>query len=118
MLLEEQKKDINKSPKEMQEKMDQKVETLTKETQKSFKETQENMGQKIEANKEEMQKSLKEIQESQNSWDRVSPASTSTQELGKATALWARGELVTQGCWDKLVVPQEGHAAARDSRTN
>ena len=44
MLLEEHKKDINKSLKEIQDKMDQKVEALTRETQKSFKEIQENMG--------------------------------------------------------------------------
>ena len=43
MLLEEHKKDMNKSLKEIQEKMDQKLEALTRETQKSFKEIQENM---------------------------------------------------------------------------
>ena len=62
MLLEEHKKDINKSLKEMQGNMN-KLEALTMETQKSLKEIQENMGQQIEANKEETQKSLKEIQE-------------------------------------------------------
>ena len=54
MLLEDYKKDINKSLKEIQENMNQKVEALTRETQKSLKEIQENMGQKIEANKEEI----------------------------------------------------------------
>ena len=62
MLLEEHK-DINKSLKEIQEKMHQVLEAITRKTQKSFKEIQENMLQKIEANKEEMQKSPKEIQE-------------------------------------------------------
>ena len=47
MLLEEHKKDINKSLREIQEKMDQKLEALTRETQKSFKDIQENMGQQI-----------------------------------------------------------------------
>ena len=54
MLLEEHIKDINKSLKEIQEKMDQEIEALIRETQKSLKEIQENMDQKIEANKEEM----------------------------------------------------------------
>ena len=45
--------------KEIQEKMDQKLEALRRETQKSLNEIQEN----TKANKEEMQKSLKEIQE-------------------------------------------------------
>ena len=51
MLVKEHMKDILK---EIQWKMDQKLEALTRETQKSVKEIQENMGQKIEANKEEM----------------------------------------------------------------
>ena len=45
MLLEEHMKDINKSLKEIQEKMDQKLEALTRETQKSLKAIQEDMGQ-------------------------------------------------------------------------
>ena len=61
MMLEEYKKYINKSLKEIQEKMDQKVEALTRETQKSFKEIQENMDQQAEVMKEETQKSLKEL---------------------------------------------------------
>ena len=56
MLLEENKKDINKCLKEIQENMDEKVEALTNKTQKLFKEIQENMGQQIENNKEEKQK--------------------------------------------------------------
>ena len=52
MLLQDHMKDINKSLKEIQEKMDQKSEALTRETQKSLKEIQEN----TDANKEEMQK--------------------------------------------------------------
>ena len=43
---------IDKSLKEIQEKMDQKLEALTRQTQKSPKEIQETMHQKIEANKE------------------------------------------------------------------
>ena len=62
MLLEEHKKDINKSLKEIQVNMNR-LEGLTMETQKSLKEIQENMGQQIEANKEETQKLLKEMQE-------------------------------------------------------
>ena len=54
MLLEEHKKDMNKSLKEIQEKMDQKP--LQGKHKKSLKEIQENMGKKIEDNKEEMQK--------------------------------------------------------------
>ena len=61
MLLEEHMKDINKSLKEIQEKNDQRLESLTRETQKSLKEVQDNKGQKFVANKEEIQKSLKEI---------------------------------------------------------
>ena len=56
MLVQEHMKDILK---EFQEKMDQKLEALTRETQKSLKEIQEN----TKANKEEMQKTIKEIQE-------------------------------------------------------
>ena len=56
MLVQEHMKDILK---EIQEKMDQKLEALARETQKSLKEIQEN----TKANKEEMQKTLKEIQE-------------------------------------------------------
>ena len=44
MLLEEYKKDINKTLKEIQGNMT-KLEALTMETQKSLKEIQENMGQ-------------------------------------------------------------------------
>ena len=54
MLLEEHKKDINKSLKEIQGSMN-KLEAFTMETQKSLKEIQENMGQQTEANKKEMQ---------------------------------------------------------------
>ena len=51
ILLEEHKKDINKSLQEIHGNMN-KLEALTMETQKSLKENQENMGQQIEANKE------------------------------------------------------------------
>ena len=55
MLLQEHMKDINKSIREIQEEMDQKIEALIRERQKSLKEIQENTDQKIEANKGEMQ---------------------------------------------------------------
>ena len=52
MLLEEHKKDINESLKEIQGNMN-KLETRIMETQKSLKEIQENKAQEIEANKKE-----------------------------------------------------------------
>ena len=55
MLLEEHKKDINESLKEIQGNMN-KLETHIMEPQKSLKEIQENKAQEIEANKEETQK--------------------------------------------------------------
>ena len=58
MLLEDCKKDMNKSLKEIRENMN-KVEALTKEKQKSLKEIQENMGQHIEANKRKHKNYLK-----------------------------------------------------------
>ena len=83
MLLQEHMKDINKSLREIQEEMDQKLEALTRETHKSFKEIQENMGQQIEANKEEMQKSLKEIQENLGQ-----QAEVMKEETNEPTHLW------------------------------
>ena len=63
LLLEEHKKDINKSLQEIEGNMN-KVEALTMETQKSLKVIQENKGQEIEANKEERQKKkIKEMEE-------------------------------------------------------
>ena len=62
MLLEEHKKEIHKSLKEIQGNMN-KLEALTMETQKSLKEIQKNISQKIDASKEKTQKSLKEMQE-------------------------------------------------------
>ena len=55
VMLEEHKKDINESLKEIQGNMN-KLETCIMETQKSLKEMQENKAQEIEANKEERQK--------------------------------------------------------------
>ena len=52
LLLEEHKKDINKSLKEIQENIN-KLEIHIMEPQKSRKEIQENKAQEIEANKEE-----------------------------------------------------------------
>ena len=60
LLLEEHKKDINKSLQEIEGNMN-KVEALTMETQKSLKVIQENKGQEIEANKEERQKEKKTL---------------------------------------------------------
>ena len=63
MLLEEHKKDMNESLKEIEGNMN-KPETYLMETQKLLKEMQENKAQEIEANKEERQKKkLKEMQE-------------------------------------------------------
>ena len=59
--MEDFKKDINNSLKEIQENMDQQVETIKGEGQKSLKEIQENMDQKVEVPTEETQNSLKEI---------------------------------------------------------
>ena len=63
MMLEEHKKDINKSPKKYRRTWIKRKKPLQRKDKKSLKEIQENMGQQIETNKEEMQKSLKEIEE-------------------------------------------------------
>jgi hypothetical protein len=60
MLVEDIKKDINKSLKEIQESTAKQVEALKEETQKSLKELQKNTGNQVQALKEETQKSLKE----------------------------------------------------------
>jgi ClpP class serine protease len=62
MLVEDFKKDINNSFKEIQENTGKQVEALKEETQKKFlKELQENTRKQVEALKEETQKSLKEL---------------------------------------------------------
>jgi predicted transcriptional regulator len=65
MPVEDFKKDINNSLKEIQENTANQVEAPKEETQKSLKELHENTGKQLEleALKEETQKSLKELQE-------------------------------------------------------
>jgi hypothetical protein len=52
MMMEDFKKDINNSLKEIQENTDKHVEALEEETQKSLKELQENKAKQVEAIKE------------------------------------------------------------------
>ena len=63
MLVEDLKKDINNSLKEIQENTCKEVEALKEETQKSLKELQENRAKQVEGLKEEAQKFHKELQE-------------------------------------------------------
>jgi DNA anti-recombination protein RmuC len=63
MVVENFRKDINNSLKEIQEKTIKQVEALKEETQKSLKELQENTDKQVEVLKEETQKFLKELQE-------------------------------------------------------
>jgi chromosome segregation ATPase len=63
MLVEDFKKDINNSLKEIQENMTKQVEGLKEEAQKSCKELQKNTAKQVKVLKEETQKSLKELQE-------------------------------------------------------
>ena len=58
MLVEDFKKGINRSLKEIQENTAKQVEALKEETQKSLKELQENTAKQVEVLKEETQKSL------------------------------------------------------------
>jgi DNA anti-recombination protein RmuC len=62
MLIEDFKKGINNSLKEIQKNTAKLVEALKEEAQKSLKELQENTAKQIENIKEETQKSLKELQ--------------------------------------------------------
>jgi DNA anti-recombination protein RmuC len=62
MLVDDSKKGINNSIKEIQENTTRQVEALKEEAQKSFKELQENTAKQVEDLKEETQKSLKELQ--------------------------------------------------------
>ena len=63
MLVEDFKKEINNSPKEIQENMAKHLEGLKEEAQKSLGELQENTAKQVEVLKEETQKSLKKLQE-------------------------------------------------------
>ena len=63
MLVENFKKGINNSLKEIQENTAKQVEALKEEAQKSFMELQENTAEQVEHLKKETQKSLKELQE-------------------------------------------------------
>jgi hypothetical protein len=63
MLVEDFKKGINNSLKEIQKNTSKQVEVLKEKAQKSLKELQENMAKQIEVIKEGTQKSLKELQE-------------------------------------------------------
>jgi hypothetical protein len=63
MLIEDFKKYVNNSLKEIEENTGKQVETLKEETQKSLKELQENTGKQLEAHKEETQNYLKVSQE-------------------------------------------------------
>jgi hypothetical protein len=63
IMVEDLKKGINNSLKEIQENTVKQVEALKEEAQKLLKELQENTAEQVEALKEETQKSLKEIQE-------------------------------------------------------
>ena len=63
MVVEDFKKGINNSLKEIQENTAKQVEDIKKEAQKSLKELQENTANQVENLKEETQKSLKELQE-------------------------------------------------------
>ena len=64
MVVEDFKKGINNSLKEIQENTVKQVEAFKEEAQKSLKELQENTSKQVEALKEETQKFLKELQES------------------------------------------------------
>jgi hypothetical protein len=61
MVVEDFKKGINNSLKEIQENTAKQVEALKEKTQKSLKELQENTAKDIEDLKDEAQKSLKEL---------------------------------------------------------
>ena len=64
--VEDFKKGINNSLKEIQENTAKKVEALNEEAQKSLKELQQNIAKQVEVLKEETQKSFKELQENTN----------------------------------------------------
>jgi F0F1-type ATP synthase membrane subunit b/b' len=79
MLLEDFKKGINNSLKEIQENIAKQVEVLQEKAQKSLKELQENTDKQVEDLKEETQKSLKELQE--NTTKQVMELNKTIQDL-------------------------------------
>jgi chromosome segregation ATPase len=66
MLVDDFKKGINNSLKEIQENTDKQAEALNEEAQKTLKELQENTAMQVELLKEETQKSFKELQKNTN----------------------------------------------------
>jgi F0F1-type ATP synthase membrane subunit b/b' len=65
-VVEDFKKGINNSLKEIQENNAKQVDALKEETQKLLKELQENTAEQVEVLKEKTQKSLKELQKTQS----------------------------------------------------
>ena len=65
MMVEDIKKDLNNSLKEIQDDTAKQVEDIKEEAQKSLKELQENTAKQVKDMKEEAQKYLKELQENQ-----------------------------------------------------
>jgi chromosome segregation ATPase len=78
MLIEDFKRGINNSLKEIQENNDKQVEAI-KEAQKSLKELQENTAKQVENLKEETQKFLKELQK--NTTQQVMELNKTIQDL-------------------------------------
>jgi DNA anti-recombination protein RmuC len=87
VILVENLKDINNSPKEIQVNTAKQVDAIKEERQHSLKELHENTGKDVEALKEEIQNSLKELQE--NTGKEVEALKEETQkslkELQKST---------------------------------
>jgi hypothetical protein len=79
MLVEDFKKGINNSLKEIQENTAKQVEALREEAQKPLKELQENAAKQVEDLKEDTQKSLKELQE--NTTKQVMELNKTIQDL-------------------------------------
>jgi DNA anti-recombination protein RmuC len=79
MMVEDFKKEINNSLKEVQENTTKQVEGLKEEAQKSLKELHENTAKQVEGFKEETQKSLKELQE--NTTKQVMELNKTIQDL-------------------------------------
>ena len=66
VVVDDFKKGINNSLKEIQENTDKQAEALNEEAQKTLKELQENTAMQVELLKEETQKSFKELQKNTN----------------------------------------------------
>jgi hypothetical protein len=79
MLVEDFKKGINYSLKEIQENTAKQLEVIKEETLKSLKELQENTGKQVEVVKEETLKSLKELKE--NTTKQVKELNKTIQDL-------------------------------------